>query len=426
MLSTDPRAAKEVVLAEKPLISEETDLLEPTLLDELICHIGTLASVYHKPPNAFIEGRFAMKKNLPVRAGATQDGEQNGNGMTHQEPVVISNNVGSLIDDDFDVLGPMTNVPTATTDTYGQNQQRAGSAIPNFLDEELSSILGTDSGLVNTQPMTSDTQTSMSLNPTTTSSGNLLDDLFGDLSLTTGGSGISYSNTNTFALPKESWLPAQKGKGLEILGTFVRRNNQIIMEIDFANKALQPMSDFALQVNRNSFGLTPTQVLQVNGPLFPNQTTSAQLTLNTTGPIMRMDPLTNLQIAVKNNIDVFYFNALVPIHVFFVNDGDMDKMTFVQTWQDIPESNEVKHQLQNTNGLSIDDLQSKLRLNNIHTITRTTIEQKEMLYQTIKLTNGIFILVELKITPGNRTIAVRISDCKLMFIFFSILVFIEN
>lgn len=57
LLSTDPGAAKEVVLAEKPLISEETDLLEPTLLNELICHVGSLASIYHKPPSAFVEGR---------------------------------------------------------------------------------------------------------------------------------------------------------------------------------------------------------------------------------------------------------------------------------------------------------------------------------------------------------------------------------
>ena len=49
LLSTDPAAAKEVVLAEKPLISEETDLLEPTLLDELICHIASLASVRWLP-----------------------------------------------------------------------------------------------------------------------------------------------------------------------------------------------------------------------------------------------------------------------------------------------------------------------------------------------------------------------------------------
>ena len=32
LLSTDPAVAKEVVLTDKPLISEETDLLEPTLL----------------------------------------------------------------------------------------------------------------------------------------------------------------------------------------------------------------------------------------------------------------------------------------------------------------------------------------------------------------------------------------------------------
>ena len=67
LLSTDPAAAKDVVLAEKPLISEETDLIEPTLLDELICYIGSLASVYHKPPSAFVEGRTAARRMLPTR-----------------------------------------------------------------------------------------------------------------------------------------------------------------------------------------------------------------------------------------------------------------------------------------------------------------------------------------------------------------------
>lgn len=68
LLSTDPAAAKEVVLAEKPLISEETDLIEPSLLDELMCHISSLSSVYHKPPSAFVEGRGgvpARRSHLP-------------------------------------------------------------------------------------------------------------------------------------------------------------------------------------------------------------------------------------------------------------------------------------------------------------------------------------------------------------------------
>ena len=69
LLSTDPGAAKEVVLAEKPLIAEETDLIEPTLLDELICHIASLASVYHKPPTAFVEGRAGLRRALPKAQG---------------------------------------------------------------------------------------------------------------------------------------------------------------------------------------------------------------------------------------------------------------------------------------------------------------------------------------------------------------------
>jgi hypothetical protein len=191
------------------------------------------------------------------------------------------------------------------------------------------------------------------------------------------------------------------------------------MEMDFTNKALQPISDFALQLNRNSFGLTPAQPLQITSPLFPNQSVPTQLILNTTGQVLKMDPLTNLQVAIKTNVDVLYFACLVPIHVYFVQENEMDKMSFVQTWQEIPESHEVKHQLQNHHGLSIDDLQNKLRLNNIHTVTRTIIEQKEMLYQTIKLTNGILVLIELKITPGNRTIAVRYFLFKIFdFLFF--------
>ncbi|CAF1443938.1 unnamed protein product [Rotaria sp. Silwood1] len=414
LLSTDPKAAKEVVLAEKPLISEETDLLEPSLLDELICHIGSLASVYHKPPNAFVEGRFIIKRNLPFRSGIHDEHEDNIGNITmqthqqqqQQQQVVISNNVGSLIDD-FDILVPMSNTTSTTIDPYESIQQRTPSTVPNLLDDELSSILGMDSNISSNQTSIINTNTSLPINRLTTSSGNELDDLFGDINLNTNTSGISFSNNNTFVLPKEVWLSAQKGKGLEILGTFARRNNQIVMEMDFTNKALQTMNDFALQLNHNSFGLTLSQPLQITSPLFPNQTISIQLILNTNGPIMKMDPLTNLQIAIKNNIDIFYFNCIVPIHIYFIHNGEMDKMIFVQTWQDIPEINEIKHHIQNINNLSIDDIQNKLRLNNIYTITRTNIEQKEMLYQTIKLTNGIYVLVELKITPGNRTIGLE-------------------
>lgn len=48
------QAAKDVVLAEKPVISDDSNQLDPSLLDELLGNIATLSSIYHKPPEAFV------------------------------------------------------------------------------------------------------------------------------------------------------------------------------------------------------------------------------------------------------------------------------------------------------------------------------------------------------------------------------------
>lgn len=47
------------------------------------------------------------------------------------------------------------------------------------------------------------------------------------------------------------WLPAVKAKGLEISGTFSRRQGHMYMDMTFTNKALQHMTDFAIQFNKN-------------------------------------------------------------------------------------------------------------------------------------------------------------------------------
>lgn len=59
LLSTDPEAAKIVVLGDKPVIEDDTFRLDPSLLNALIGQIATLSSVYHKPPDAFVVRRGA-------------------------------------------------------------------------------------------------------------------------------------------------------------------------------------------------------------------------------------------------------------------------------------------------------------------------------------------------------------------------------
>ena len=48
-------------------------MIEPTLLDELICHISSLASVYHKPPSLFVENEMPVAKSLKKAASAAPE-----------------------------------------------------------------------------------------------------------------------------------------------------------------------------------------------------------------------------------------------------------------------------------------------------------------------------------------------------------------
>ncbi|KAK7479968.1 hypothetical protein BaRGS_00028795 [Batillaria attramentaria] len=389
LLSTDPAAAKEVVLAEKPLISEETDLLEPTLLDELICHISSLASVYHKPPNAFVEGKASLRRSLPPRSQSDSlGGEPSSQAESPQAPTAPQATVipgaDSLIGDllDMDLGGP---TPYQQQQMYQQMPPQAApppmqSGGMDFLGEGLDSLLGGGGGM---------------------DSLGGLGDIFGAPS------------SNSYVPPV--WLPAAKGKGLEIHGTFARRNGQIFMELTFTNKAMQPMQGFAIQFNKNSFGLTPASPLQVQSPLIPNSTASTSLQLNTTGQVQKMDPLLMLQVAVKNSIDVFYFSCTVPMHVVFTEDGEMDKKEFLASWKEIPTTNEVQYVINDVQH-NADTVSQKLRNNNIFTIAKRNVEGQDMLYQSLKLSNGIKVLAELKIQPANPNFTLSMK-CRVLDIY---------
>merc|ERR1712025_1120594 len=54
-------AAKIVVLTERPSIEDDTSKLDDETLDTLLAHMGTVASVFHKPPEMFLkEGKTGI------------------------------------------------------------------------------------------------------------------------------------------------------------------------------------------------------------------------------------------------------------------------------------------------------------------------------------------------------------------------------
>ncbi|KIM65209.1 hypothetical protein SCLCIDRAFT_113025 [Scleroderma citrinum Foug A] len=54
MLAMNPTLARDIVLAEKPAITTDSDRMDRGALDQLLLHTGTLGSIYHKNPETFI------------------------------------------------------------------------------------------------------------------------------------------------------------------------------------------------------------------------------------------------------------------------------------------------------------------------------------------------------------------------------------
>jgi hypothetical protein len=92
-------------------------LIEPTLLDELICHISSLASVYHKPPSLFVENEMPVVKSLKKAALAAPEAASDAAASSQPAPapsLIASNN---LVDDllGLDLGG---GAPAATAPPY--------------------------------------------------------------------------------------------------------------------------------------------------------------------------------------------------------------------------------------------------------------------------------------------------------------------
>uniref|UniRef100_A0A8C1PAH1 AP complex subunit beta n=1 Tax=Cyprinus carpio TaxID=7962 RepID=A0A8C1PAH1_CYPCA len=386
LLSTDPVAAKEVVLAEKPLISEETDLIDgesaessdvgqsgpseapPAVIPSQGDLLGDLLNLDLAPPTA----------TVPSVQPSMQMGAMD----------LLGGGLDSLMGDESDT-------PGVSHRTEVQSPQPSSDYSERELGGDIGGSPSMGAGL-GVAPAAM--PTALGIAPAV---GGGLGDLF-DLG---GGVGMP---TGSYVAPKTVWLPAMKAKGLEISGTFARRGGIIQMDLTLTNKAMSVMTDFAIQFNRNSFGLAPAGPLQVLTPLSPNQTIDVSLPLSTSGPVMKMEPLNNLQVAVKNNIDVFYFSCQYPLSLIFVEDGKMERQVFLATWKDIPNDNEAQFQIKDIH-LNSDAASNKLQGSNIFTIAKRTVEGQDMLYQSVKLTNGIWVLAEMRIQTGNPNYTLSIK-----------------
>ncbi|KAK4435379.1 Beta-adaptin-like protein C [Sesamum alatum] len=341
LLSTDPEAAKDVVLAEKPVISDDSNQLDPSLLDELLANIATLSSVYHKPPDAFITRVKTLQRTeeeyYPDGEGGNSESSYHATNTGASRPATTSNAQHSA-----------GKQPAAAP--------AAPAPVPDLLD------LGMDN---NNSAIVSVDQPASPAGP-----------------------------------PLPVLLPGSTGQGLQISAQLIRKDDQIFYSMYFENYSQIPLDGFMIQFNKNTFGLAAGGPLQIS-QLQPGTSTSTLLPMVLFQNISPGPPSTLLQVAVKNSQQpVWYFNDKFSLLVFFSEDGRMERSTFLETWKSLPDSNEISKDFPAIVVNSVEATLDRLAASNMFFIARRKHINQEVLYLSAKIPRGIPFLIELTAAIG--------------------------
>nr|DAD41712.1 TPA_asm: hypothetical protein HUJ06_016036 [Nelumbo nucifera] len=267
LLSTDPEAAKDVVLAEKPVISDDSNQLDPSLLDELLANIATLSSVYHKPPDAFVSrAKTAVQR-------PEDDEYPDGGEAGYSEPPTHAADGGAS------VPTSSGNAPYAAMRQPEPAPATPAPAAP--VPDLLGDLIGLDNALVPVDDATA---------------------------------------------PSGPPLPLLlNGQGLHISAQLTRHDGQIFYSMLFENNTQITLDGFMIQFNKNTFGLAAAGPLQVP-QLHPGTSARTLLPMVLFQNLSPGPPSTLLQVAVKNNQQpVWYFNDKISLLVFFTEDGKMER-----------------------------------------------------------------------------------------------------
>uniref|UniRef100_A0A7S1PK62 Beta-adaptin appendage C-terminal subdomain domain-containing protein n=1 Tax=Alexandrium catenella TaxID=2925 RepID=A0A7S1PK62_ALECA len=350
LLSTNPEGAKQVVLGDKPSIRDDSQTIERGLLDRLISDLALMSSVYHKSAEDFV---------TRIATGAPQAADD-----------------GNVEDEEYDEEDRQ-----ARRREVQQEMERG----PEDDDRRANGSSGGGGG------------------------GGGLDLL--DLD---GGSDDAISSSGPAQPQKQPVLsPQTPGKGQQrtgfgVMACVARKNGQPQLMMTFQNSSQVPMSGFALQINKNPFGLAPATQLQA--PDLAPGTTCEVVTPLVPGQNPNNQPPTNplvLMVAIKNSLDVFYFNVGMDLTALLVEGAALSRDGFTEVWQRVGEARESRMQVNSERPLTADAVRSRLALDNVQYVAQRQVDdQTVLIYTSATTTNNIVILGSVTVSSASTSITV--------------------
>lgn len=332
MLSNDPELAKAIILGEKPTISEELYSLESSLLDRLIEYISTIASIYHKPPEAVSSKR-------------------------DRERIIFEREI-----DREEVI------------EYDSTGQQIGQAMSPIIGQDLLGL----------------------------------------------GEFEYASHSKNAKVPLQTvLLPTSPGvnsnTGLHLEAAFQRDSGEIVLEIRITNMTNTPFSDFMMKFNKNCFRLDLGEGLSID-TIPPGMSHFTQLKVTPSSESDMTPPAVPfiVQMALKCNLDIFYFQTPCMYSVLLVESGKLTRDVFREAWLSVPDSNVFVHEIPkiHPDWYSIDKISKRLEHNNIFIVASTTSEDGEtILFTSSRDLNNQVILTEMRVPASLDRISV---SCRVM------------
>jgi AP-1 complex subunit beta-1 len=344
LLSSDPEAARAVVLSEKPEISDDTFSLDPQLLEELLGNLATLSSVYHKPPEAFVMKTFQQ---------STEDDDDEDEYMEEEEMPTdgtaesVNSYGGDLLD--LDVGGTQESAPSG----------------------------GGGGGL----------------------------DLLGGFD----------SPPEPAAVTKPVLVTSEAGHGVFINGRMDKIDGQLCLDLEVGNTTPTPLQNFAVQFNKNTFGICPTNAQLVLPVAVSNgSTTPTRINLAVTPQMLNAaETNLNLQVAIKNTATgaVFYFTAPIGMEHLMGATPAMEIQNLITTWRSIDESLEASVVVNDLPTVDIEAVKAKLAPHNINFSAAKEVQPgQHVVYFSCKTVTNSSFLVELKFKAGMNVAKVSVRS----------------
>lgn len=347
LLSTNPEATKRVVLGDKPSIKDDSQTIERNLLDRLIADLSLMSSVYHKPSEEFVT---RISTAAPTVEHEVQEDEE----YDEDERQARRREMQQELERGGDRDGP------ARTNGSGRGAPSSGGAL------DLLDLGGGD----DTHSVPAPAAKIAVLSPAS---------------------------------------PGQGGKsGFGVMAVLARDGGAVRLLMTMSNSSSVPLNGFAIQVNKNPFGLAPKEQLAVPD-LMPGSTYDVVLPMLPSQLSSQTQP-TNplfLQVAVKNSLDIFYFNVPFDLPAVLVEGGSLGRDQFTQVWQRVGESRQHTATVSLERPVGADAARSRLAADNVHYVAqRQTDDGAVLLYMSALTTNDCVIVAEVSVSATSNSLKI--------------------